>query len=69
VPRIGADGVMQKCDLCVDRVAEGLEPVCMRVCSTRALRHGDPNELGLAAEREAARRLAGRDGARSCASA
>jgi anaerobic dimethyl sulfoxide reductase subunit B (iron-sulfur subunit) len=59
VPRFGADGRMQKCDLCAERVTAGLEPACVRVCPTRALRYGDPNELGLAVEREAARRLAG----------
>jgi anaerobic dimethyl sulfoxide reductase subunit B (iron-sulfur subunit) len=61
VPRFGADGRMQKCDLCVDRLRAGLEPACVRVCPTRALRHGDPNELGLDVERAAAERLAGRD--------
>ena len=59
VPRFGADGRMQKCDLCVDRLRAGLEPACVRVCPTRALRHGDLNQLGLAAERAAAGRLAG----------
>ena len=59
MPRFGADGSMQKCDLCVDRVAAGLEPACVRVCPTGALHHGDPNKMGLAVEREAARRLAG----------
>ena len=54
VPRFGADGRMHKCDLCADRVAAGLEPACVRVCPTGALRHGDPNALGLAVEREAA---------------
>lgn len=59
VPRFGVDGRMQKCDLCVDRVAAGLEPACVRVCPTQALRHGDSNLLGLSVERKAARRLAG----------
>lgn len=59
VPRFGADGRMQKCDLCAGRVSAGLEPACVRVCPTRALRHGDPNELGLLVDGKAARRLAG----------
>ncbi len=59
VPRFGADGRMRKCDLRVNRVAAGLQPACARVCPTGALHHGDPNKMGLAVEREAARRLAG----------
>jgi anaerobic dimethyl sulfoxide reductase subunit B (iron-sulfur subunit) len=59
VPRYGADGTMQKCDLCSERLKSGLEPACVRVCPTRALRHGDPNEMGLTVERKAAERLAG----------
>jgi anaerobic dimethyl sulfoxide reductase subunit B (iron-sulfur subunit) len=58
VPRFGPDGIMQKCHLCSVRVEHGLEPACVRVCPTKALRHGDPNELGLQAERRAAERLA-----------
>ena len=59
VPRFGADGTMQKCDLCSERLEDGLEPACVRVCPTKALRQGSPNELGLSVERKAAERLAG----------
>jgi anaerobic dimethyl sulfoxide reductase subunit B len=59
VPRFAADGKMQKCDLCSERLRYGLEPACVRACPTRALRQGDPNEIGLNVEREAARRLSG----------
>ncbi len=45
VPRFGADGRMQKCDLCLERVAAGHEPACSRVCPTGALQFGDVNEL------------------------
>lgn len=58
VPRFGKDGTMQKCDLCVVRLEHGLEPACVRVCPTKALRQGDPNALGLDVERQAAERLA-----------
>lgn len=58
VPRFGADGRMQKCDLCSERVAHGLEPACVRVCPTKALKQGDPNEVALGVERKAAERLA-----------
>ncbi len=58
VPRFGKDGTMQKCDLCSARIENGLEPACVRVCPTRALRQGDPNEMGLDREKRAAERLA-----------
>jgi anaerobic dimethyl sulfoxide reductase subunit B (iron-sulfur subunit) len=57
VPRYGSDGKMQKCDLCEERLKHGLEPACVRVCPTRALRYGSANELGLLVERTAAERL------------
>ena len=58
VPRFGKDGTMQKCDLCTVRLENGLEPACVRVCPTKALRQGDPNRLGLETEQKAAARLA-----------
>ena len=60
VPRFGKDGTMQKCDLCSVRLENGLEPACVRVCPTKALRQGDPNALTLDAEKKAATRLAGK---------
>jgi len=44
-PRYDARGKMVKCTLCRERVAEGLEPACVRVCPTRALKFGPINEL------------------------
>jgi len=58
VPRFGVDGKMEKCDLCGERLKYGLEPACVRVCPTRALACGSPNELGASVSRRAARRLA-----------
>jgi len=37
-PLLLADGRMAKCDLCRQRLEEGLEPACVRVCPTGALR-------------------------------
>lgn len=59
VPRFAVDGTMRKCDLCSERLKAGLEPACVRVCPTRALREGSPNELGRAVGQRAAQRLAG----------
>jgi formate dehydrogenase iron-sulfur subunit len=38
VPAFDADGAMQLCDLCQDRLAEGKGPLCVEVCPTGALR-------------------------------
>jgi len=46
VPRFGKTGTMQKCHLCHVRVESGLQPACVRVCPTGALRFGNPNQLG-----------------------
>jgi anaerobic dimethyl sulfoxide reductase subunit B len=62
VPRYDLDGTMRKCDLCGERLKAGLEPACVRVCPTRALRQGSPNEIGLMVERRAAARIAGEAG-------
>jgi anaerobic dimethyl sulfoxide reductase subunit B len=59
VPRFGRDGRMQKCDLCSARVEQGLEPACVRVCSSKALSYGEPNTLTLEIQKKAANRLAG----------
>lgn len=59
VPRFGRDGKMQKCDLCGERLANDLEPACVRACPTKALKQGSPNELSQGVERKAAERLAG----------
>ena len=37
--------IARKCDLCVTRTAQGLQPVCVSTCSTRALAFGELDEL------------------------
>jgi len=39
------DAAMQKCDLCLDRWADGRKPVCVDACPTRALDAGPLDEL------------------------
>lgn len=58
VPRFGKDGIMQKCDLCSARLENGLEPACVRVCPTKALKQGDPNVMSQDREKKAAAKLA-----------
>ncbi len=49
VPRYDKDNKVTKCHLCFDRIAEGLEPACSKVCPTDAIRYGGRDELiGLA---------------------
>ena len=38
VPTFNQEGRMEKCDGCAVRVAHGMEPACVRVCPTGALR-------------------------------
>jgi anaerobic dimethyl sulfoxide reductase subunit B (iron-sulfur subunit) len=41
----GRNSKMKKCDLCVDRLAEGTKPICVAACRTRALEVGPIEEL------------------------
>ena len=43
-------GYAQKCDACRDRRAQGLEPVCVAACPTRALRFGELGEEGCSSD-------------------
>jgi len=47
VPQFGAeaDATMQKCDLCLERWAEGKKPVCVSSCPMYALDAGPMDEL------------------------
>jgi len=39
------DDKMLKCDMCIDRLEEGLKPICVLSCSMRALEFGPMDEL------------------------
>lgn len=41
---------MEKCNLCLERIEEGLEPACVRVCLTFALTFDSPNKVQEAKE-------------------
>ena len=45
VPRYDSEEKMQKCRLCVERVEAGLQPACVRVCPTGALRFEPTNKV------------------------
>jgi formate dehydrogenase iron-sulfur subunit len=45
IPRAAADGTLAKCDLCNDRVHNGLKPACVTACPTGAMRFGEREEI------------------------
>ncbi|UCD81176.1 MAG: formate dehydrogenase [Desulfobacterales bacterium] len=52
IPRLADDGTLAKCDMCNDRVANGQEPACVKVCPTGAMNFGEREEIAaLAKER------------------
>ncbi len=52
IPRANEGGVLAKCDMCNDRVENGLEPACVKVCPTGAMNFGEREEIiELAAQR------------------
>jgi formate dehydrogenase iron-sulfur subunit len=52
IPRKAADGTLAKCDMCYDRVFNGLQPACVKVCPTGAMNFGERGEMmSLANER------------------
>lgn len=44
-PQFPEEKIMKKCDLCLARVASGMEPACVRTCPTRALGFGPLDKL------------------------
>lgn len=45
IPRKAVDGTIAKCDLCNDRVHNGLKPACVTTCPTGAMQFGDREEM------------------------
>ncbi|WP_300460486.1 4Fe-4S dicluster domain-containing protein [Desulfobacula sp.] len=45
IPRKAADGTLGKCDMCNDRVRNGLKPACVTACPTGAMTFGDRDEI------------------------
>ncbi len=45
IPRKGPDGTLAKCDMCIDRVQNGLLPACVKTCPTGAMNFGDRDEM------------------------
>ena len=45
IPRKAEDGTLAKCDMCHDRVHNGLKPACVTTCPTGAMNFGDREEM------------------------
>lgn len=45
IPRASKDGLLAKCDMCNDRVENGLLPACVATCPTGAMNFGDRSEM------------------------
>lgn len=52
VPRYDENNKVTKCHLCFDRIAEGLEPACSKVCPTDTIRFGDREAMIATAKKE-----------------
>ncbi|BEP18386.1 hypothetical protein PYJP_17380 [Pyrofollis japonicus] len=50
-------GVAIKCDMCEDRLREGLPPACVEACPTGALRFGDLGEIIRGKEQEVGKKF------------
>ena len=57
VPQFGSDGKMQKCDLCLERLAMGKDPACVATCPADALHFGTVEALSEQATKKSARKL------------
>jgi anaerobic dimethyl sulfoxide reductase subunit B len=58
VPQFNEDGIMQKCDMCLERIENGQIPVCAAACPVQALRWGPLAELSEFAVQKAVKKLA-----------
>ena len=56
-PQYDSKGLMFKCDMCVDRLDEGLEPACVQHCCGGAIKAGPVDELESDVRKRISRRL------------
>jgi anaerobic dimethyl sulfoxide reductase subunit B (iron-sulfur subunit) len=57
IPQYGKDKVMQKCNLCLERLAQGKQPSCVATCPGEALKFGTIEELSAISGEMKAQRL------------
>jgi Fe-S-cluster-containing dehydrogenase component len=56
-PQYSGGGIMQKCHMCYHRLQYSMEPACVRICPTRALDFGTPEELAQKHSCQAGKRI------------
>jgi anaerobic dimethyl sulfoxide reductase subunit B (iron-sulfur subunit) len=56
IPQFGLNGKMQKCQLCLDRVALGEDPPCVATCPSEALLWGPMDKLAERAAKKTAQK-------------
>jgi len=44
-PQFGKDDLMQKCNLCIDRVSVGMQPACIWTCPAESIKFGELDDL------------------------
>jgi len=57
IPQYGKAKVMQKCDLCLERLAQGKQPSCVATCPGEALKFGTLEDLTKMSAAKVAQRL------------
>jgi formate dehydrogenase iron-sulfur subunit len=45
IPRQTSDGLTVKCNMCIDRIANGLSPACVLACPSGAMQFGERDEI------------------------
>jgi len=55
IPRAAKDGTLAKCDMCIDRVENGLLPACVKTCPTGAMNFGSRKEMLALAKKRASK--------------
>lgn len=58
IPQFNEDGIMQKCDMCLDRIEHGQQPICAATCPVQALHWGTVREMTELASQKAAEKMA-----------
>ena len=51
IPRKSADGTLAKCDMCLDRVQNGLLPACVKTCPSGSMNFGEREAMLAMAEK------------------
>lgn len=56
-PQYDVDGLMQKCDMCIDRLRAGLQPACVETCCGGAISCGPVQEISTDMRKKQAEKL------------